>query len=209
LEEFIIKVIVEANGGGVRSRILSALKKTEGVITAAIVRINPIVYTVGNIIFVKDESEVDPVMLIAEKNLLTLGVYPSERGFSYLREVVTLAVRAPDMLQSPKQKLYPLAAKTHGVSSRKLQKYMRGIIMKIWKQGNYEAFLTMFIENGINPLKPVRTLRPFNPARPNARGIRYEMPEITDFISGIMYRTQTELDQMGYSYRDNQKGGAS
>ncbi len=80
---------------------------------------------------------------VAEQ-LSVLGVPPHFKGYTYLKDAVTLVALDPDLLGHVTTKLYPAVARMRKSTPEKVERAIRHAIESTWVRGNLDSIERMF-----------------------------------------------------------------
>lgn len=80
---------------------------------------------------------------VAEQ-LSVLGVPPHFKGYTYLKDAVTLVALDPDLLGAVTTKLYPTVARMRKSSPEKVERAIRHAIESTWIRGNLDSIERLF-----------------------------------------------------------------
>ena len=78
------------------------------------------------------------------QQLSILGVPPHFKGYTYLKDAVTLVALDPDLLGAVTTKLYPAVARMRKSSPEKVERAIRHAIESTWVRGNLDSIERLF-----------------------------------------------------------------
>lgn len=78
------------------------------------------------------------------RQLSDLGVPAHFKGYTYLKEAVTLVVMHPHMLSAVTKELYPTVARAHKSNAIKVERAIRHAIESTWTRGNLDCIDALF-----------------------------------------------------------------
>lgn len=78
------------------------------------------------------------------RQLASLGVPPHFKGYTYLKDAVTLVALNPDLLGHVTTKLYPAVARMRKSSPEKVERAIRHAIESTWTRGNLDSIERLF-----------------------------------------------------------------
>lgn len=73
-----------------------------------------------------------------------IGVPANIRGYLYLRDAITLAVKNFELLGAMTKELYPMVAERHDTTPSRVERSIRHAIEVAWARGNLEAMTRIF-----------------------------------------------------------------
>ena len=87
----------------------------------------------GNFIY---NGEVINLKVVISQILTNLGVPNRMLGYRYCRSAIVTIIQDPNMLNNITEELYPQLAKLYNSTPSRVERNIRAVIEKLWKQGN-------------------------------------------------------------------------
>lgn len=78
------------------------------------------------------------------RELARLGVPPHFKGYTYLKDAVTLVVLNPDLLSAVTKELYPTVARMRSTTAQTVERAIRHAIESTWVRGNLKFIEELF-----------------------------------------------------------------
>ena len=102
-----------------------------------------------------------PEMTCLARGLLrALSVPPGLRAWSFLPDMAAMAALHPALLKDLRSRLYPLAARRHGMTSAAVERSLRLCVESAWSRGRLES-LERFFGQSVDPERGKPTNREF------------------------------------------------
>lgn len=76
--------------------------------------------------------------------ILTLGIPPNFKGYSYLEAAIILTVQEPGLINEVTTKLYPFIARHFNTNEQRVERAMRFAIETAWNKGNVQILHDLF-----------------------------------------------------------------